>query len=327
MSYTHTVTVPLAWEEAVQRTREALAGQGFGILSEIDVRATFAAKLGAAAAEELGDYVILGACNPALASRALSAEPDMGALLPCNVVVRRGKDADRDDHPGHRPADHGQAQRQPRRPGRRQRRRYPPPRSPGLPSRYRNPGELKHSPLNSGFGSEYAGHWPRSLIPDPRGREPAPAARRRPGLPSCSIRPGQHCFPTGLPDARREMTSWPPCRTAGCRTSKHRACSLKLSRRPPQRPGGRNAMNAALISRAAATLRRGVVLTGLLAIVAGILGMHIMTGMHGAHALPPLTASAQRCRAERSPGRRSTACLPFVRVHPSSDRPYRSRRR
>ena len=52
-------------------------------------------------------------------------------------------------------------------------------------------------------------------------------------------------------------------------------------------------MNAALISRAAATLRRGVLLTGLLAIMAGILGMHIMTGMHGAHALPPLTASAQ----------------------------------
>ena len=91
MSYTHTVTVPLAWDEAVQRTREALAGQGFGILSEIDVRATFEAKLGAAAGEELGDYMILGACNPALASRALSAEPDMGALLPCNVVVRRGK--------------------------------------------------------------------------------------------------------------------------------------------------------------------------------------------------------------------------------------------
>lgn len=93
MSYTHTVTVPLGWEEAVQRTREALAGQGFGILSEINVRATFEAKLGAAAAEDLGDYMILGACNPALASRALSAEPDMGALLPCNVVVRRGRDA------------------------------------------------------------------------------------------------------------------------------------------------------------------------------------------------------------------------------------------
>ena len=94
MSYTHTVTVPLEWEEAVQRTREALAAQGFGILSEINVRATFEAKLGADAAEAVGDYVILGACNPNLASRALAAEPDMGALLPCNVVVRRGKDAD-----------------------------------------------------------------------------------------------------------------------------------------------------------------------------------------------------------------------------------------
>ncbi len=93
MNYTHTVTVPLTWAEAVRRTREALAGQGFGILSEIDVRATFEAKLGAGAAAELGDYIILGACNPALASRALAAEPDMGALLPCNVVVRRGSDA------------------------------------------------------------------------------------------------------------------------------------------------------------------------------------------------------------------------------------------
>lgn len=93
MSYTHTVTVPLAWTEAVQSTREALAGQGFGILSEIDVRATFEAKLGADVAEDLGDYIILGACNPGLASRALAAEPAMGALLPCNVVVRRGKDA------------------------------------------------------------------------------------------------------------------------------------------------------------------------------------------------------------------------------------------
>jgi uncharacterized protein (DUF302 family) len=95
MSYTHTVTVALDWEEAVQRTREALAEQGFGILSEINVRATFEAKLGSEAADAVGDYVILGACNPALASRALAAEPDLGALLPCNVVVRRGQDASR----------------------------------------------------------------------------------------------------------------------------------------------------------------------------------------------------------------------------------------
>ena len=93
MSYTHTITVPLAWDEALQQTKEALAVQGFGILSEINVRATFEAKLGADAAASVGDYVILGACNPALASRALAAEPDMGALLPCNVVVRRSTDA------------------------------------------------------------------------------------------------------------------------------------------------------------------------------------------------------------------------------------------
>ena len=92
MNYTHTVTLPLAWEEAVQRTRDALAEQGFGILTEINVRATFEAKLGADAAGAVGDYVILGACNPALASRALAAEPELGALLPCNVVVRRGMD-------------------------------------------------------------------------------------------------------------------------------------------------------------------------------------------------------------------------------------------
>lgn len=94
MGYTHTITVPLAWDEAVQQTREALSGQGFGILSEINVRATFEAKLGPDAAASLGEYVILGACNPSLASRALAAEPDLGALLPCNVVVRRAPDAD-----------------------------------------------------------------------------------------------------------------------------------------------------------------------------------------------------------------------------------------
>ncbi|HEX9087208.1 MAG TPA: DUF302 domain-containing protein [Arthrobacter sp.] len=93
MSYTYTAVVPLSWADAVEKTRAALAAQGFGILSEIDVRATFAAKLGEDAAEALGDYVILGACNPMLASRALAAEPEMGALLPCNVVVRRGTGA------------------------------------------------------------------------------------------------------------------------------------------------------------------------------------------------------------------------------------------
>ncbi|MFE8885895.1 DUF302 domain-containing protein [Pseudarthrobacter enclensis] len=94
MTYTLATSLPLPWAEAVERTREALAAQGFGILTEIDVRATFGKKLGAEAADAVGDYVILGACNPALASRALAAEPEMGALLPCNVVVRRNGSAD-----------------------------------------------------------------------------------------------------------------------------------------------------------------------------------------------------------------------------------------
>jgi len=93
MTYTLTTTISLPWAEALDRTREALAAQGFGILTEINVRSTFEAKLGADAADAVGDYVILGACNPALASRALAAEPEIGALLPCNVVVRRSQDA------------------------------------------------------------------------------------------------------------------------------------------------------------------------------------------------------------------------------------------
>ena len=93
MTYTLSTTIDLPWDEAVKRTREALAAQGFGILTEINVRSTFEAKLGTESADAVGDYIILGACNPALASRALAAEPEIGALLPCNVVVRRGQDA------------------------------------------------------------------------------------------------------------------------------------------------------------------------------------------------------------------------------------------
>jgi len=80
----------MSYEQALERTRAALADQGFGILTEIDVKATFNTKLGEEAAEAVGDYVILGACNPGLASKALAAEPQLGVLLPCNVVVRRG---------------------------------------------------------------------------------------------------------------------------------------------------------------------------------------------------------------------------------------------
>ncbi|MCY0903704.1 DUF302 domain-containing protein [Arthrobacter sp. H14-L1] len=92
MSYAHTITVALPYAEAVTRTREALTGQGFGVLSEIDVRATLETKLGSDAGQSLGDYLILGVCNPALAQKALAADPDIGLLLPCNVVIRSGPD-------------------------------------------------------------------------------------------------------------------------------------------------------------------------------------------------------------------------------------------
>jgi uncharacterized protein (DUF302 family) len=93
MNYAHTITVSLPYEEAVTRVRQELANQGFGVLTEIDVHATFEAKLGSESSQTLGDYLILGACNPVLAEQALTADPDMGVLLPCNVVIRRDRSA------------------------------------------------------------------------------------------------------------------------------------------------------------------------------------------------------------------------------------------
>ena len=70
--------------DIVERTRSALADKGFGVLTEIDVRSTLKKKLDA----DIADYLILGACNPTMAHKAMQIEPRVGAMLPCNVIIR-----------------------------------------------------------------------------------------------------------------------------------------------------------------------------------------------------------------------------------------------
>ena len=82
-SYALTGETGLRLQDAVERVREELKVEGFGVLTEIDVQATLKEKLDI----DVEAYVILGACNPPLAHKALQAEPDLGVLLPCNVVV------------------------------------------------------------------------------------------------------------------------------------------------------------------------------------------------------------------------------------------------
>jgi uncharacterized protein (DUF302 family) len=84
MGYGITIRLDSPFDETVERVRAALADQAFGVLTEIDVQATLQEKLG----EQMEPYLILGACNPPLAHRALAADRQIGLLLPCNVVVR-----------------------------------------------------------------------------------------------------------------------------------------------------------------------------------------------------------------------------------------------
>ena len=87
MSYYHSKTTTLPFQQAVARTREALTTEGFGVITEIDVTGTFKQKLDV----DFRPYIILGACNPKAAHEALQMEDKVGVMLPCNVIVQASR--------------------------------------------------------------------------------------------------------------------------------------------------------------------------------------------------------------------------------------------
>lgn len=89
MAYNNSRKLSLAWEDAIAAVKAGLKAQGFGVLTEIDMQTTLREKVGA----EIGRYVILGACNPGFANKAIALEGRIGVLLPCNILVRELGDA------------------------------------------------------------------------------------------------------------------------------------------------------------------------------------------------------------------------------------------
>ena len=84
MPYSHSIKLKLSFQQACEKTREALISEGFGVISDLDIQTTLKEKLG----QIIPPYRIFGACNPTLASKAIAAEPRIGLLLPCNVLIR-----------------------------------------------------------------------------------------------------------------------------------------------------------------------------------------------------------------------------------------------